>query len=125
MKKSGDNNMIIDQQVYLIIDKTSANYLGISTEESIIETKIISIGNKYATVDYKNLKFDMSRHTKNGYPQKYNEAFGYYMHESRDDILELVEHDDLSIRLLKGISDFYQHDFDIHQLRAAVAILRL
>lgn len=117
--------MIIDQPVYLRIDKTSANYLGISIEESIIDTKIISIGNKYVTVDYKKLKFDMSRYSKNGYPQKYNESFGYYMHQSREEILELVEHDDLSIRLLKGVSDFYKYDFDLHQLRAAVAILRL
>lgn len=69
------------QTVYLIpVRMMNWEYLRI--EKQIRETKVVSIGRKYITVEYSNIKFDIT----NGFREVTNFAIAYKLYLSKEDI---------------------------------------
>lgn len=69
------------QTVYLIpMRMMQWDYLRI--EKQIRETKVVSVGRKYITVEYKNIKFDIT----NGFREVTNYSIEYKLYLSKEDI---------------------------------------
>lgn len=117
--------MKVGDTVYLLPDGNMTRRMTGSLIENIKEAKIEKVGKKLITVSlgYGEIKFRLDNKHKGGYAENTNYSCDYYMYESKQDILDMLEHDDLKNKISTNFSNYSRIDFSLDQLRRIMAII--
>ncbi len=105
------------QTVYL---KTQGNLVRRNDKYKIIETSIKSMGRKYITVDYNEIKFNID-----DLREKTEYCSNYALYEVKQLIFDEEEHGKLSHKIRMAFDSWSKNDFDLEQLRDVVKTLGL
>jgi len=116
--------MKVGDKVYLLPSGNATRYIKDSLANHIIETEIVSIGRKYVTINYGGkIKFELDNKHSGGYAEHTNYCCDYYMYESKQEILDMLELKDLRKKIESCFSSYSRKEFSLDQLRRIMEIV--
>ena len=116
--------MKVGDKVYLLPSGNATRHIKDSLANHIIETEIVSIGRKYVTVSFWNgMKFKLDKTYRGGYAEKTEYSCDYYMYESKQKILDMLETNELNSKIKSYFSIDSRNNFSLEQLRKIIEII--
>ena len=116
--------MKVGDKVYLLPSGNATRHIKDSLVNHIIETEIVSIGRKYVTVSFWNgMKFKLDETCRGGYAEKTEYSCDYYMYESKQEILDMLETNELNSKIKSYFSIDTRKKLSLEQLRKIIEII--
>ena len=116
--------MKVGDKVYLLPSGNATRHIKDSLVNHIIETEIVSIGRKYVTVNFgKGMKFKLDEKYRDGYVEKTEYTCDYYMYESKQKILDVLETNELNSKIKSYFSIDTRKKLSLEQLRKIIEII--